>query len=141
MSRREEFRATLRLALPIAFAQVAFMTMGLVDAALVGRISETDLSAVSIGNSLVFALICPAMGVTMAVEPLASQAVGARDLPRAWASLQAGLIGCLLLSVPTLLITAQSPLVLSALGRRSRRHPLGPRFVLAGSEHALWLSS
>jgi multidrug resistance protein, MATE family len=131
MSRRDEIRATLRLALPIAFAQVALMTMGLVDAALVGRISETDLSAVSIGNSLVFAMVCPAMGVTMAVEPLASQAVGARNLPRAWTSLRAGLVACLLLSIPTMLATGLSPLVLEPLGVDPAVIPAARVFVLA----------
>ncbi len=91
---REEVRETLRLAVPIAFAQVALMTMGLVDAAFVGRVSETDLAAVSIGNSLVFAIVCTGMGVTWAVEPLASQAIGAGDQARAWMSLRAGLVAC-----------------------------------------------
>lgn len=131
LTRRDEIRATLRLALPIAFAQVALMTMGLVDAALVGRISETDLSAVSIGNSLVFAMVCPAMGVTMAVEPLASQAVGARNLPRAWTSFQAGLVACFLLSIPTMLIAALSPLVLEPLGVDPGVVPAARLFVLA----------
>jgi multidrug resistance protein, MATE family len=131
LSRREEIRETLRLALPIAFAQVALMTMGLVDAALVGRISDTDLSAVSIGNSLVFTLVCPAMGVTMAVEPLASQAVGAQDPQRAWTSLRAGIVACFLLSIPTLLAAALSPLVLEPLGVDPAVIPAANRFVLA----------
>ena len=103
MNTREEIRQTLRLALPIAFAQVALMTMGLVDAALVGRVSEIDLAAVSLGNSLVFAVVCTGMGVTMAVEPLASQAMGAGDPDRAWMSLRAGLVACTLLSIPTMI--------------------------------------
>jgi multidrug resistance protein, MATE family len=109
-------RETLRLAVPIAFAQVALMTMGLVDAALVGKVSVADLSAVSIGNALIFTMLCTPMGVTMAVEPLASQAVGAGDLPRAWNSLRAGMVACLLLTVPTLLAAALSPFLLAPLG-------------------------
>lgn len=131
MNRREEVRATLRLAMPIAFAQVAFMTMGLTDAALVGRVSEADMSAVSIGNSLVYAMICPAMGVTMAVEPLASQAVGAGSLPRAWTSLRAGMVACVLLSIPTLLVAALSPLLLEPLGVDPAVVPAARLFVLA----------
>src|SRR3954470_21213038 len=116
MRAREEIRETLRLALPIAVAQVALMTMGLADASLLGRVSESDLAAASIGNSLFFATVCPAMGVTMAVEPLASQAVGAGDVRRAWTSLRAGIVGCLLLAVPTMLVAAVSPLLLEPLG-------------------------
>jgi MATE family multidrug resistance protein len=131
MRRREEIRATLKLALPIAFAQVSLMTMGLVDAALVGRVSDTDLSAVSIGNSLVFSMLCTPMGVTMAVEPLASQAVGAGDPDRAWTSLRAGIVACFLLAIPTVLVAAASPLVLAPLGVHPAVIPAARLFVLA----------
>jgi MATE family multidrug resistance protein len=131
MNRRTEIRETLSLALPIAFAQVALMTMGLVDAALVGRISDTELAAVSVGNSLTFAMCCPGMGVTMAVEPLASQAVGAGDVPRAWTSLRAGIVACLLLAVPTMLFAYASTLLLEPLGVDPSIIPAARRFVLA----------
>lgn len=128
---REEVRETLRLAVPIAFAQVALMTMGLVDAAFVGRISETDLAAVSIGNSLSFAIVCAGMGVTWAVEPLASQAIGASDPARAWMSLRAGLVACCVLSIPTMILGALSPLVLAPMGVDRAVVPLARAFVYA----------
>ncbi|MEO7328803.1 MAG: MATE family efflux transporter [Minicystis sp.] len=131
MDRRQDIRETLQLALPIAFSQVALMTMGLVDAALVGRISETELAAVAVGNSLVFAMCCPGMGVTMAVEPLASQAVGGGDVPRAWTSLRAGIVACLLLSIPTMLLAYGSTLLLEPLGVDPAIIPAARRFVLA----------
>ncbi|MCU0681416.1 MAG: MATE family efflux transporter [Polyangiaceae bacterium] len=104
MNLRHEVRETMRLALPIAFGQVALMTMGLVDAALVGHVSQVELAVVSIGNTLVFAFVCPAMGVTMAIEPLTSQAIGAGDEARAWDTVRAGAFTCLLLSLPTALL-------------------------------------
>lgn len=131
MNTREEIRQTLRLALPIAFAQVALMTMGLVDAALVGRVSETDLAAVSLGNSLVFAVVCTGMGVTMAVEPLASQAMGAGDPDRAWMSLRSGLVACTLLSIPTMIVGALSPLLLDLFGVDPTVIPAARAFVYA----------
>jgi MATE family multidrug resistance protein len=135
-----EVRETLRLAVPIAFAHVALMTMGLVDVALVGRISDTDLSAVSIGNALVFTMLCVPMGVTMAVEPLASQSVGARNLQRAWNSLRAGIVACFLLAVPMLVACALSPLVLEPLGIDPAVIPSARRFVFARlPSMPLWL--
>jgi multidrug resistance protein, MATE family len=131
MELRTEIRATLRLALPIAFAQLAMMMMGLVDAAMVGRVSDVDLSAVSLGNSLAFSMVCPAMGVTMAVEPLASQAIGAGDEARAWIALRAGIVATLILVVPTIVVAAGSSLLLEPLGVDPR--VIGPAsgFVLA----------
>jgi MATE family multidrug resistance protein len=126
-----EIRETLRLAVPIAFAQVALMTMGLVDAAFVGRVSDHDLSAVSIGNALFFAIVCTPMGVTMAVEPLASQAVGAGDPRRAWNSFRAGLVACLLLSIPSMVAVALSPLVLGPMKIDPEVVPSATRFALA----------
>jgi MATE family multidrug resistance protein len=129
--RAQEIRETLKLAVPIAFAQLALMTMGLVDVAMVGRVSAADLSAVSIGNALFFLMQCTPMGVTMAVEPLASQAVGAGDIHRAWQSLRAGILACLLLAVPTMALTALSPLLLEPLGVDPVVVPAARRFIYA----------
>jgi multidrug resistance protein, MATE family len=71
------------------------------------------------------------MGVTMAVEPLASQATGAGDLARAWQSLRAGLLACLLLSIPTMILAALSPLLLEPLGVDPAVLPSARRFVWA----------
>jgi MATE family multidrug resistance protein len=131
MRTREEIRETLRLAVPIAFAQVALMTMGLVDTALVGRVSKMDMAAVAIGNQLAFSALCVPMGVTMAVEPLASQAVGAGDPRRAWLALRAGIVACLLLSLPTMLLAALSPFLLVPLGVSPALIPAAKAFVYA----------
>jgi multidrug resistance protein, MATE family len=126
-----EVRETLKLAVPIAFAQISLMTMGLVDAALVGRVSDADVSAVSIGNALLFSVLCVPMGVTMAVEPLASQAVGAGDLARAWTSFKAGVVACMLLSVPTMILIALSPMLLGPLGVDPAVIPAARAYALA----------
>ncbi|MFT3772580.1 MAG: MATE family efflux transporter [Minicystis sp.] len=131
MRTREEVRETLRLAVPIAFAQVALMTMGLVDTALVGRVSKTDMAAVAIGNQLAFAALCAPMGVTMAVEPLASQAMGAKDPLRAWTALRAGIVACLLIAVPTMVLAALGPFVLVPFGVAESVVPSARNFVWA----------
>jgi MATE family multidrug resistance protein len=83
---REELSALLRLSWPITMAQLGFMAMGLVDTAVLGHVSVTELAGSSIGRAVVFAATTPAMGIALALEPLASQAVGAGELGRAWAS-------------------------------------------------------
>lgn len=131
MDTQAEIRATVKLALPIAIAQVALMTMGLVDAALVGAVSAQGLAAVAIGNSLFFATICPAMGVTFAVEPLASQAVGAGDEMRAWQSFRAGLVACLILSVPTMLAAIAMSFAIGPAGVDAAVVPTARAFMFA----------
>jgi MATE family multidrug resistance protein len=131
MSVRTEARETMRLALPIAFGQVALMAMNLVDAALVGHVSQAELAVVSLGNALSFAILCPALGVTMAIEPLTAQAVGAGDVARAWDTVRAGTIACLLLAAPTALVTWASARALGLCGVEADLLPGVERYVLA----------
>jgi MATE family multidrug resistance protein len=86
---REELSALLRLSWPITVAQLGFMAMGLVDTAVLGRVSVTELAGSAIGRTVLFAASTPAMGIALGLETLASQAVGAGDHGRAWASLTA----------------------------------------------------
>ncbi len=51
---RKELRPTLRLALPLVFAEVGWMSMGIVDTILVGRLpdSAVAIGATGLGQSL-----------------------------------------------------------------------------------------
>jgi MATE family multidrug resistance protein len=101
---REELHALVRLSWPITAAQLGLMAMGLVDTAILGRVSADDLAGSAIGRAVMFAAITPAMGIALALEPLASQAVGAGDLPEAWGSLRATSRAVLLAGGPLLAI-------------------------------------
>ncbi|MCP3105169.1 MATE family efflux transporter [Myxococcus sp. K15C18031901] len=111
-SYRAEFRALMKLAVPIAIAQGGQALMGLVDTLVVGRAGTLALASVGLGNGLFFAVSGFGMGLMMGFDPLLSQAVGARNPSRArallwqggWMSLFAGLVlGSLLLLSPRLL--------------------------------------
>ena len=81
----EELRALLVLSWPITIAQLMTMALGLVETAIVGHVSTTELAGVSIGRSVAFTASMVALGVATGLEPLASQAVGAGEPDRAWA--------------------------------------------------------
>ena len=97
---RAELRELLRLSIPMAAAQFALITMGLVDTSILGRVSVEDLAGSAIGRSIGFSAMTLGMGVALALEPLASQAIGAKDSRRAWAALVATLKTVLLLWLP-----------------------------------------
>lgn len=99
-----EIRENLRLALPIVATQIGLMAMGLVDTAFVGRVGEQALASVSLGNNVVFGTSMFTLGVLMAVEPVAAQALGSGDGHRARAALRASLQLSLFLTVPTALL-------------------------------------
>ena len=113
---REELGSLLRLSWPITVAQLGLMTMGLVDTAVLGRVSVTELAGSSIGRAVSFAAITPAMGIAFALEPLASQAVGAGEPAQAWSSLGATSRAVLLASVPLIAMGLASLFALEACG-------------------------
>jgi MATE family multidrug resistance protein len=83
------FRPLLRLAWPIAVAQVGLVALGLEDVAIIGHSSVSDLAGAAMARTVAYSCACLSMGVAMTLEPLASQALGAREPRRASAALDA----------------------------------------------------
>ena len=113
---RAELVELIRLAWPIIWAQMALVTMGLVDTAILGRLSVDDLAGASIGRSIGFGAASLTMGVAMGLEPLASQALGAGEPARAWGSFKATLRAGALTWAPMAAIAFGATLLLGPLG-------------------------
>jgi MATE family multidrug resistance protein len=101
---REELRATFRLALPLAIAQLSTYIMGVVDTACVGHFSADALAAVAIGNSIHWGFAALGMGVSLALDPLIAQAVGAKESDTAWNWLRLGARAAVWVGVPLVLL-------------------------------------
>jgi len=97
---RGEVREQIRLAVPVVLIQVGLMTMGLVDAGFMGRVSAKDLAAVFLGDTWVFFFLCFGMGTLTALDPVISQAWGAKDTTAITRGMQRGLLLAVVLSVP-----------------------------------------
>ncbi len=95
-------RSLIRLALPIVAVQVGLMMMGVVDTLMVGRVSAAALAAVALGNIYFFCVAIFAMGVLISLDPIISQAVGARDDRAIARGLQRGLLLAVILAVSSL---------------------------------------
>jgi len=110
----EESRSILRLAGPIVAVQLGMMLMGVVDTAMIGRVSAAALGGVALGNVSFFGCVVTGMGTLMGLDPLVAQAVGARDQTGIARSVQRGLVLALALSLPAggLLLVAESGLQL-----------------------------
>lgn len=104
----DELKALWTLALPLALAQAGQALMGLVDTAVVGRLSETAQAAAGLGNSLTFTVMFFGMGVMMALDPLVSQAIGANRPADArshyWTGVWLALTTSVVLLVPLVLM-------------------------------------
>lgn len=97
---KNELRALCALALPVVVVQVGMMAMGLVDSMMVGKVSEHALATVGLGNLYGFLVMMPGFGILMALDPILSQAVGARDEDAVSRNLQRGILLSGLVSVP-----------------------------------------
>lgn len=100
MPLRHEIKSVTRLALPVVLAQAGSMTMGLVDTAMVGRLSSEALSAVALGDVIAFGTLIAGIGIIMGIDPIVSQAHGAGRGAAAGLALQRGMVLAVLLNIP-----------------------------------------
>ncbi|AKV02514.1 Multi antimicrobial extrusion protein [Labilithrix luteola] len=92
------------------------MLLGLVDVAILGHASSTELGGASIGRSIGFASLSLGIGASSALEPLAAQAVGAGEDEQAWHALVATLKACTLVWAPCALLAIAATFALEPIG-------------------------
>ncbi|GED23515.1 MATE family efflux transporter [Halomonas halmophila] len=73
---RQDTLPLIRLALPICGAQLAQAGMSVVDVMMTGRLSATDLAAVSVGSSLWMPLMLFMTGTLMGLTPVVAHLLG-----------------------------------------------------------------
>ena len=123
---RQEIRPMLRLAAPLAMAELGWMLMGFVDAVMAGRLGAAAIGAGSLGNMLFYPIAICGTGMLAGMDTLVAQAFGARDDAACRRSLVQGLwvaagvapIVALLLSltIPLLRALGTNPRVMELLG-------------------------
>lgn len=116
MTGRGELSAQLRLAIPLAAQQLGFQLMGLVDAAMLGRLDDTALAAAGVGNSLLFAVSSLGVGVVMGLDTVVPQALGAGRPVDARRALGGGLRLALLTGLACTLLLIATPSLLAVAG-------------------------
>ena len=90
----------LSLAFPVVMAELGWMTMGLVDTLMVGRLSPEAIGAVGIGTSLFMGVCIFGMGLLLGLDTLVSHAFGASRVDDCHRWLLHGVALSLLLSAP-----------------------------------------
>lgn len=128
---RTEVQDVARLAAPIVAVQVGLMLMGVVDAAIVGRYSAEALAAVALGNVFFNSIVTIGHGTLMALDPLVSQAVGAKDQPAIERTLQRGLVLVAVLSLPLSLLLIPGEALMGPLRQPAEVVPLAARYARA----------
>jgi len=136
-TQKSEFRTLLGLSIPVAAAQLGFMTMGVIDTMMVARIGVAELAAVAIATSWAWSSSSLFQGLVHGMDPLVSQAHGRGDGNGAALALQRGLIIACLSSLPLMTFWAATEPLLVLLGQDENVAELAGNYMLARLPSAL----
>jgi MATE family multidrug resistance protein len=90
----------LALSAPVVMAEVGWVTMGIVDTLMVGRLGPAAIGAVGLASVLFFAVSIFAMGLLLGLDPLVARAFGARRIDECHRWLVAGMWLGVLVALP-----------------------------------------
>ncbi len=112
---RGELRPMLRLAAPLVMAELAWMSMGIVDSIMAGRLGAAALGAGSLGTMIFYPIVIAGTGMLLGMDTLVAQAQGARDPQESRRSLIAGLwLAAAMIPLTVVCILALLPLLRAA---------------------------
>lgn len=116
--RLSDFRLTLRLALPLIMAEVGWMSMGVVDTIMVGRLpnSAVAIGATGLGQSLYHVIAIVGGGLLLGMDTFVAQAYGREDLREARSILLNGILLALVLTPILMLAVACWPPLMRRFG-------------------------
>ena len=114
---RREAPTLVRIALPLALAQMAQNGMGLVDTLMVGRLGPADLAGIALGSMSFFFVTIVSGATLFAVGPLVAQATGAARPGEAAEAARHGVVLGALMALPLMLLLWSLGPLLGVLGQ------------------------
>lgn len=90
----------LTIGIPVIIAQLLQMSMNFVDTVMAGNLSPQALAAVAVGASASMPIIMFGMGIIMAINPIVSHHMGAREMDDIGKSVRQALWLSQLLAIP-----------------------------------------
>ena len=101
---RAELKQILHLGWPMVLTQMFIMLTGLIDSAMAGHYSSTDLAGVSMGGMIMWPTFMLLTGLTMALTPITSQLRGANKIQAVGHQVRQGMWICLATSTLLILV-------------------------------------
>ncbi|MBV9267268.1 MAG: MATE family efflux transporter, partial [Acidobacteriaceae bacterium] len=98
--RWSEVSQLLKLAVPVAIAELGWMAMTTVDTIMVGKLGPAAIGAIGVGSSTFYSFAIFGMGILLGLDTLVSQSWGAGNKDDCHHSLVQGLYLALLLTAP-----------------------------------------
>jgi MATE family multidrug resistance protein len=119
-----EIRAFLKLAMPLASAQVAQALTGFVDTLMMGRLGQTSLAAGGLAVMIFMGALMTGIGMVSSVSPLAAEAYGAEQPRRVGAITWQGLWLAGLIALPVMPMMGHLEALMRSLGQDATVIPL-----------------
>lgn len=113
---RGEIGPLIALALPLVLGEFGWMTMSVVDSAMVGRLSKEAMGAVSLGGVLFYTVTVFGTGTMLGLDTVVSQAFGAGKLKSCHQALVDGIWIAAALAPLLMLIQAALGYLLTPIG-------------------------
>ena len=113
---RREFPAMLKLAAPLALAELGWMVMGVVDMLMAGPLGPAAIGATGLAGMLFYPIVISGAGLLLGMDTLVSQAHGAGDPMDCRRTLVDGCWLALALAAPLVLVSWSVIPVLAACG-------------------------
>ena len=111
---RGDLVETAKLAMPVVFAELGWMGMGIVDTIMVGKLGPAAIAGVSLGNVLFFTIAIAGLGLLLGLDTLVSQSFGAGDVRDCHRSLVQGIyLSIFLTPLLMLIVAALTPMLAS----------------------------
>ena len=95
-----DIKKLIKISLPILLAQIAQNSMGLADTIMAGRVSSTDMAAISVGASIWMPLVLFGQGLLLALPPTISYLNGSGQRHRIAHQVRQGIWLVLGVSIP-----------------------------------------
>src|SRR5579871_1432159 len=124
---RREFRPMLRLAAPLALAELGWIAQGVIDLIMAGPLGPAAIGAGSLANMLFYPIAISGTGLLLGMDTLVAQSFGASDDRDCRRTLVNGFWLAVALTPPlTLIILALIPLMRAAGTNPAVLVPFGP---------------
>ncbi|MDP8161864.1 MATE family efflux transporter [Pasteurella skyensis] len=108
----ENTQKLFKLAIPIFISQLAMSGMGLSDIIMAGLVSDDDVSAIAVSNSIYFPLFLFVLGIIYAITPIVSYLNGSRQRELIAHQVRQGHWIVFTLSIPLIIIFTNSHWIL-----------------------------
>ncbi len=106
-----DVRQVLKLAVPVALAELGWMAMTTVDTIMIGNLGPAAIGAIGVGSSAFYSFAIFGMGLLLGLDTLVSQAYGAGNRDDCHRSLTQGFYLAVALTVPlTILFSLMPPI-------------------------------